>query len=52
MCKKVYNPKMYNLCKITVDKSPLLCYNTDTKLREITSRVKTLWKMFLDTYGN
>ena len=44
MCKKVYNPKMRSLCKITikiikksVDKWLRRCYNKDTKREGNTS---------------
>jgi hypothetical protein len=45
MCKKVYNPKMCGLCKITIkiikkmlDKLNTSCYNKDTKGEEITQK--------------
>jgi hypothetical protein len=45
MCKKMHNPKMCGLCKITikkikksVDKCVVSCYNKDTKGEEITQK--------------
>ena len=45
MCKKVYNPKMCGLYKITIkiikktlDKCVVSCYNKDTKGEEIPQK--------------